>query len=144
MYCASCGTNLVDPQQFCPTCGARISSQATVPNFRESRAPSSGRELSLRLLALGDLRGKSADQLIEILGPPSSISSMAAGRTLVQWQRTSYHVALLFDARGQFVKITHEYAHQAPSGCMVLLTVIFLILAALALSSFSLVRAIPK
>lgn len=38
---------------------------------------------------------------------------MAFGQTLMQWQATGCHMALLFRADGRFVKITHQYAQYA-------------------------------
>jgi len=91
-----------------------------------------GRELHARFLALGDLTGKTWDEIIAVTGPPSSRSSMARGQILLQWQAPGCHMALLFDSTGRFVKITHEYAHYgappAPAGC---LTVAVLLLIAL-------------
>lgn len=88
-----------------------------------------GRELHTRFLALGDMTGKTADQIIAVVGPPSSISSMAAGMTLLQWQATGCHMALLFDANGRFAKITHQYAQYAPAstGCLLMVAVIVIV-----------------
>lgn len=79
-----------------------------------------GRELHRRFLALGDMTGKTADEIIAVVGRPTSISSMAGNATLLQWQATGCHMALLFGADGKLVKITHQYANYAaaPAGCM--------------------------
>jgi len=96
--------------------------------YRDVTAP--GRELHQRFVSLGDMRGKTADEIIAVVGNPSSISSMAAGRTLLQWQATGCHMALLFGPDGKMVKITHQYAKYAaaPAGCMALALPMFLLL----------------
>jgi len=150
MYCPSCGTEVSDPQQFCPKCGASLVAKTGLPKaggeFRGPSVTASGRVLSLRFATLGDMRGKTEGEIIAVVGPPSSVSSMAFGQSLLQWQATGYHIALLFDAGGRFLKITHEYGHQAPapSGCMILLTLIFVALATVTLSSFAMLRAISR
>ena len=94
----------------------------------------SGRELHGRFLVLGDMTGKTADEIIAVVGNPSSISSMAAGNTLLQWQATGCHMALLFDANGRFVKITHQHAHYAPAptGCLTVVVLLVFVLATIA------------
>ena len=68
----------------------------------------SGRDLHQRFIALGDMTGKTADEIISTLQvQPNSISSMAHGMTLLQWQAIGCHMSLLFDANGKFVKISH-------------------------------------
>lgn len=79
-----------------------------------------GRELHQRFISLGDMTGKTVDEIIAVVGNPSSYSSMAGGQTLVQWQATGCHMALLFGHDGKVVKITHQYAQYdaAPAGCL--------------------------
>lgn len=56
------------------------------------------------------------DEAIAALGPPKSRSRAGTG-VLLQWMETNVgygsangaHVAILFDANGKMVKITHEY-----------------------------------
>jgi hypothetical protein len=89
-----------------------------------------GRALAARFQILGDMTGKTTDQIIAVVGLPTSRSSMAHGQTLLQWQATGYHIAMLFDAEGRFVNITHEFAnYSAPpeslsgwaiAGCLLL------------------------
>ncbi len=95
---------------------------------RDVTAP--GRELHARFLALGDMTGKTADEIIATVGPPSSISSMAANRTLMQWQATGCHMALLFGPDGRFMRITHQYAHYAPppTGCLSAMSLLLAVL----------------
>jgi hypothetical protein len=79
-----------------------------------------GRELHERFLKLGNMTGKTSTEIIDAVGQPSSISSLGTGKTLLQWQATGCHMAVLFDADDKFVKITHQYARYAParSGCV--------------------------
>jgi len=84
----------------------------TQPRFvRTLDVTSPGRALHARFVAVGNMTGKTADEIIAGVGPPRSRSSIAHGRMLLQWQATGYHMAILFDASGRFAKITHEYAH---------------------------------
>lgn len=74
-----------------------------------------GRELHERFLALGNMTGTTMEQVIAAVGQPTSISSLAAGRLLLQWQATGCHMALLFGADRRFIKITHQHARYAPA-----------------------------
>ena len=71
----------------------------------------SGRDLARRFLQLGNMAGKTADEIINVVGFPTARGSMAFGKTLLQWQATGYHIAILFDASGKFEKISSEYAN---------------------------------
>jgi hypothetical protein len=66
------------------------------------------------------MSNKTVEEVIAAVGRPTSISAMASGQTLLQWQATGCHMALLFGVDGRFVKITHQYAAfaAAPKGCM--------------------------
>ena len=79
--------------------------------FRQSSAQNDvygpARELQRRFQSLGDLQGKTRTEIEAAVGAPNSVSSLADG-ILCQWQRTGYHIALLFKddiCQG----ITHEY-----------------------------------
>lgn len=74
----------------------------------------SGRSLARSFARLGSMTGKTADQIISAVGSPNSRSSMALGKTLLQWQATGYHISILFDVNGVFEKVTHEYANLQP------------------------------
>ena len=95
-------------------------------------ATASGRDLHQRFIALGDMTGKTADEIITALQiQPTSISSMARGMTLLQWQAIGCHMSLLFDANSKFVKISHQYANYtpAPVGCVTLIAILVLFVA---------------
>ena len=55
---------------------------------------------------------------------------MANGATLLQWQATGCHMALLFGPDGKLVRITHQYANHAaaPAGCLMVVTILLLFL----------------
>ena len=93
-----------------------------------------GRALHHRFLALGDMTGKTADEIVAAVGRPNSVSSMASGSALLQWQATGCHMALLFGPDGKLVKITHQFANYtaAPTGCMMVVTLALVVLAAVA------------
>jgi hypothetical protein len=66
------------------------------------------RALQRKFQSLGDMRGKTFAEIAAVAGQPNSISAAADGKVLRQWQRTGYHIALLFKddvCEG----ITHEY-----------------------------------
>jgi hypothetical protein len=91
----------------------------------DSGIVSSGRELHARFKSLGDMSGKTLDDVVSVVGPPSSGSSVAFGHTLLQWQETGCHVALLFDRNNQFVSVRHaEYEPPPSRGSKVFLKVV--------------------
>ena len=66
-----------------------------------------GQNLSAKFVKLGQLKGRTKAEIVAAVGPPSSISVAAGGKTLCQWMATGYHVALLFD--GEICEgVTHE------------------------------------
>lgn len=66
-----------------------------------------GNELARKFAAAGTLAGKTKSEIIALVGPPSSFSGLADGKTLYQWMATGYHVALRFD--GEICEgVTHE------------------------------------
>ena len=65
-----------------------------------------------KFASLGVLQGKLKDEILAVVGPPSSVSAMNDGKSLLQWQHISeaggYHIALLFDHEDICEGITHE------------------------------------
>jgi hypothetical protein len=95
-----------------------------------------GRELGTKFASLGNMTDKTSDKIIAVVGWPTSRSSMAGNQILMQWQATGYHIAILFEADGRFVKVTHESAHfiAAPTGCLAsTLTIMLTVLTAIVL-----------
>jgi len=87
------------------------------------------------------MTGKTTAEIIEKVGNPCSISQIAGGRQLLQWQATGCHMSLLFDANDRFIKISHQYARYKQTTAidpksarlaMVIVTAIFLIMMFLA------------
>jgi hypothetical protein len=68
-----------------------------------------GRELAIKFQSLGDMTGKTFDQIVSVVGSPNSRAGMAHNQMLYQWLATGYHIAILFDANHRFVKITSEH-----------------------------------
>ena len=114
MYCTSCGTALTYLQHFCAGCGTKVSCAVEANTndrlFLAGDVTAPGRELHRRFISLGNMTGKTADEIVSVVGPPSSMSSMAFGRILLQWQETGCHLAILFDRDGRFIEISHQYA----------------------------------
>lgn len=71
---------------------------------------SEGRSLQQKFVNLGTLTGKTKNEIIAAVGAPNAISASAEGKTLLQWQKTGYHIALIFN--GDICEgITHEFAN---------------------------------
>ena len=51
--------------------------------------------------SLGELRGKTLAEVIGAVGLPTSYSTSKPQTILVQWITTGFHIALLFEYRGQ-------------------------------------------
>ena len=61
-----------------------------------------------RQLVLDSPAGHTKSELIDALGQPKSISSMAQGRTLLQWQSPGKHLVMSFN--GDVCEgVTHQY-----------------------------------
>jgi hypothetical protein len=58
---------------------------------------------------LGQLPGKTKEEIIAVVGPPNSISAAGDGKSLLQWITPGYHVALLFEGEA-CLGITHEFS----------------------------------
>ncbi|WP_428410226.1 hypothetical protein [Hyphococcus sp.] len=62
---------------------------------------------------MGDVTGKTINEIIAKVGPPSSVSAVGAGEELYQWIETNsaggYHYALLFKD-GKCEGYTHQHA----------------------------------
>jgi hypothetical protein len=70
-----------------------------------------GKELHAKFVSLGTLSGRTKDEVVAVVGAPSSISAIGEGQTLLQWQATGCHMALRFT--GEICDgITHQHLHQ--------------------------------
>ncbi|MCQ6553783.1 hypothetical protein NPS70_11340 [Streptomyces sp. C10-9-1] len=74
-----------------------------------------GRRLQQGFAELGDLTGRTADEIIASVGAPISQSMMGPGQVLLQWQGDAYHIGILFE-QGQFAGITSEDSGRLPGG----------------------------
>lgn len=67
-----------------------------------------------KFVKLGNLVGRTKEEIIKAVGPPSSVSSLPGGESLLQWQHISraggYHIALRFDPQGRCKGVTHEHS----------------------------------
>ena len=72
-------------------------------------ANNEGRELAQKFADLGVLKGKTEKEILDAIGePPGSISAIGPGKTLLQWQKANYHIALAFE--GEICEgVTHEH-----------------------------------
>ncbi|MFJ3439875.1 hypothetical protein ACIPM2_01645 [Streptomyces sp. NPDC086081] len=75
----------------------------------------SGQRLQQGFAELGDLTGRTADEIIASVGAPISQSMTGPGQTLLQWQSGSYHIGVLFE-QGQFAGIMSEDSGLLPDG----------------------------
>ena len=69
---------------------------------------SPGRELHKNFISLGNLQGKSYEEISKIVGEANS-SSNISGFILKQWITTGGHMAIQFDSNLKFVTITHQF-----------------------------------
>jgi hypothetical protein len=62
-----------------------------------------------KFAALGALKGRTKDEIVEEVGLPNSVSLVGANKELLQWQRPGYHIALLF-TDGVCEGVSHEHS----------------------------------
>jgi len=80
------------------------------------RANRRGRPLPRNFVAMGNITGKPVDEIVKVVGPPSSISTVAGGM-LYQWMSTrgglirghGSHYAILFDKNMKAIHYTHQF-----------------------------------
>ena len=71
------------------------------------RAP--GQALGKKFQSLGQMEGKSLDEICAVVGQPTSMSAVGNGKTLYQWMESGFHIAILFDTNKTFAGITSVY-----------------------------------
>ncbi len=73
--------------------------------------------LQKRFAAMGNLQGRTGQEIVAAVGDPNSISQAGGGKILLQSMKTSqtgvYHIRLLFNAAGMCESITHQSSHKA-------------------------------
>jgi hypothetical protein len=57
--------------------------------------------LQRKFVKLGVLEGRTKDEIIAAVGPPSEISVDGAGRTILKWRSRYFRIALGFDPDGK-------------------------------------------
>jgi len=70
------------------------------------------RELAARFASVGNLVGKTSDEIVKVVGQPTSVSPTASGK-LLQWQCTGYHVGIVFGRNGIFDHVACEHKTRA-------------------------------
>ena len=91
--------------------GAIVVGGAISAAFAQANVSAPGRELHEKFVSLGDMSGKTKEEIIAVVGQPSSVSALPDGRTLLQWQATGCHMALQFNSE-MFEALTHEHVSQ--------------------------------
>ena len=67
----------------------------------------SGNGLAQKFVALGNMMGKTEEEIIAAVGEPTARSVIGPGLILLQWQKANYHIALKFKD-GLCEGVTHE------------------------------------
>lgn len=55
------------------------------------------------------------DDAIHVAGYPDSVSKLPFGNELLQWMENGSHIAVVFDAAGKFIEISHDFKHRSTS-----------------------------
>jgi hypothetical protein len=74
---------------------------------------SKGRNLQASFRGLGQIAGKTRVDIVQAVGPPNSISSLAGDKTILQWISPGDHIALRFKGQAEdsiCEGVTHETA----------------------------------
>lgn len=68
----------------------------------------SGHDLNDKFISLGVLQGKSYDEIVKVVGPPSAIETIEDGQTLHFWHRPAYRIRLIFDKHNICLGVNEE------------------------------------
>jgi hypothetical protein len=74
----------------------------------QAAAAAPGNELAKKFAGMGNLIGKTRQEIEAVVGPPQSFSATGDGEFLLQWMANTYHICLIFDAEGRCQGITSE------------------------------------
>lgn len=91
--------------------GAVVVGGAINAALQQANVTAPGRKLHKKFEDLGDMTGKTKQEIVDVVGPPSSVSELAGGKTLLQWQATGCHMAIRF-AGDVFDGITHDHVRR--------------------------------
>jgi hypothetical protein len=61
------------------------------------RAP--GKAMGNKFRSLGDMHGKTLQEIVAVVGDPISTADMGGDKTLYQWAASGFHIALLFSGQ---------------------------------------------
>lgn len=67
-----------------------------------------GRFLQQKFQKLGELKGKTEEEIVAAVGTPQSVSADEDGGKILQWTAAGYHIVLVFDAKGKCAGVSHE------------------------------------
>lgn len=68
---------------------------------------SGSRQLQQRFIEMGELQGKTLDEILIKVGQPNLMTAAQDGK-IYQWKRPKYRIALLFDKNNICKGVTHE------------------------------------
>ena len=129
--CSECSQQISDRAQACPHCGCpteianqTVSAVPQQPQLVDFRAqfphpgpmpaiPGAGsftlnaRKLGNKFDQIGNLQGRTLEEIVGVVGPAKSRGAQAFGQELHQWILPPFHVALIFDHNGVCGGITH-------------------------------------
>lgn len=67
-----------------------------------------GHDLNNKFISLGVLQGKTYDEIIKVVGPPSAVETIENGQTLHLWNHRGYMIRLIFDKHNICLGINEE------------------------------------
>ena len=119
--CSECGRQISDKAEACPGCGYKnaVDNLPLIADFG-SRFPHPGDmplisafTLQNKFAQIGNIQGRTTEEIIAAVGRPNSVSNADGGTTIMQWIKASaftggFHIALIFDRNGICGGITHQ------------------------------------
>ncbi len=101
-----------------------------------------GRNLAIKFQSLGNMIGKTLDQVVAVVGPPNARAAIAHNQILYQWHAAGYHIAILFDANQRVLGISSEHvnvqdpdANDFASGIGIVIGIIVLVIGIIAIAA---------
>jgi hypothetical protein len=64
--------------------------------------------INKKISSLGTLSGKTREEIMSVLGPPSTVNPAGNGRLVLGWAKGDYRIDLLFDANGVFAEVIRK------------------------------------
>ncbi len=65
----------------------------------QQNSVNSGSRLQQKFVSLGNMAGKTDEEIFTVAGKPNGIAHMGEGRYIYQWSDTGYNIAILFEDR---------------------------------------------